>query len=52
MNLYNYFLTQTGRRIIKHAHYFGVYERHFGRFVGSPVLMFERGTGSRGSHYD
>jgi cephalosporin hydroxylase len=49
MNLYSYFLTQQGRRIIKNAHYFAVYERFFRRFVNTPVLMFEIGTGDGGS---
>jgi cephalosporin hydroxylase len=49
MNLYTYFLTQQGRPIIKNAHCFMVYERHFSRFVNRPVLMFEIGTGDGGS---
>lgn len=49
MNLYDYFLRQTGRRIIKNVHYFPIYERHFARYVGRSVLMYEIGTGDGGS---
>jgi hypothetical protein len=49
MNLYNYFLTNQGARIIKNAHYFRVYEQYFARFVNTPVLMYEIGTGEGGS---
>ena len=49
MNLYSYFLTQQGRRIIKNTHFFVVYERFFRQFVNTPVLMFEIGTGDGGS---
>jgi cephalosporin hydroxylase len=49
MDLYQYFITQQGRNIIKNPHYFPIYERHFGRFVGHPITMFEIGTGEGGS---
>lgn len=49
MNLYSYFLTQTGSRIIKSAHYFPAYERHLSRWINKPLLMFEIGTGDGGS---
>ncbi len=49
MDLYHYYLTQKGRNIIKNQNYFPVYERHFSRFVGHPVTMFEIGTGNGGS---
>ena len=49
MDLYHYFATQQGRNIIKNPHYFPVYERHFARFVGQPMTMFEIGTGEGGS---
>jgi cephalosporin hydroxylase len=49
MDLYQYFVTQTGRNIMKNPHYFPVYERHFRQFVGQAVTMFEIGTGSGGS---
>jgi hypothetical protein len=49
MDLYQYFLDHQGRRIIKHMHYFPIYQRFFSRFVGQSVLMFEIGTGEGGS---
>ncbi len=49
MDLYHYYVTQTGRNILKNQHYFPVYERHFARFKGNPITMFEIGTGEGGS---
>ena len=49
MNLYSRSLTNQGRRVIKNAHYFPIYERHFARYVNRPVVMFEIGTGHGGS---
>jgi len=49
MDLYHYYLTQKGRNIIKNQNYFPVYERHFSKFVGHPITMFEIGTGDGGS---
>ncbi len=49
MDLYHYYLTQRGRNIIKNQNYFPAYERHFSRFVGHPITMFEIGTGDGGS---
>lgn len=49
MDLVNYFLTHRGRSILKNMHYFAIYERHFRRFVGNPITMFEIGTGEGGS---
>ena len=49
MNLYEYFLAQRGRSMIKFAHYFAIYEQIFARFRNLPVLMFEIGTGYGGS---
>jgi cephalosporin hydroxylase len=49
VNLYDYFLSQSGRKIIKQVHYFHIYERHLARFKHAPVLMFEVGTGEGGS---
>jgi hypothetical protein len=48
VDLYHHFLTQTGRNMIKCAHYFPIYERHFARFRGQPMTMFEIGTGEGG----
>lgn len=49
MDLYSYFLTQSGNSIIKNAHYFAIYERYFEKFKGEAVLIFEIGTGEGGS---
>lgn len=49
MSLYSLFLNNSGRQIHKSSHYFFAYERHFGRFVGSPVTFLEIGTGHGGS---
>ena len=49
MNLYNYFLSNQGPRIIKNTNFFPVYERYFCRYVNRPVLMFEIGTGDGGA---
>jgi hypothetical protein len=49
MDLLTYFLLHPHRNIIKNAHYFSIYERHFSRFVGNSVTMLEIGTGEGGS---
>ena len=49
MNLYSYFLSNKGRPIHKNIHYFPIYERHFARFVGQPLTLFEIGAGAGGS---
>jgi cephalosporin hydroxylase len=49
MNLYNYFLTQKGPRIIKNAHYFAIYEKYFAQYVNKSLLFLEIGTGNGGS---
>jgi cephalosporin hydroxylase len=49
MNLYQYFLDNRGSIIHKSAHYFPIYERHFGPYVGRPLTMIEIGTGRGGS---
>ncbi len=49
MDLYHYFMSKNDRSMIKNVHYFPIYERHFRRFVGHPVTMFEIGTGRGGS---
>ena len=38
-----------GFQVRKFSGYFEVYERHFGRYVGKPVTMFEIGCGKGGS---
>jgi len=49
MGLHEEFLNHDGRVAEKWAHYFPVYEAHFGRFVGHPVKIFEIGCGEGGS---
>lgn len=49
MDLYQYFLDHTGRPIHKNVHYFPVYERHFRRYAGRPITLFEIGGGGGGS---
>lgn len=49
MDLLTYFLTQPHRSMLRAMHYFPIYERHFRRFVGNPVTMFEIGSGEGGS---
>lgn len=48
-DLESYFRNNTGRRISKWTQYFDVYERHFSRFRGKPVVMLEIGVGQGGS---
>jgi cephalosporin hydroxylase len=49
VSLYQNFLNNAGRPIHKSLHYFTAYERHFGRFVGNPLLFLEIGAGNGGS---
>lgn len=49
MSLYSDYLSNTGRPIHKMAHYFAIYERHFGFFVNRPLTFLEIGTGNGGS---
>lgn len=49
MRLYDFYILNQRRSIIKNAHYFPIYERHFSKFVGHDVVMFEIGTGRGGS---
>ncbi len=49
MNLYTYFLNNTGRQIIKYAHYFPIYERYFSQYINRPLTFLEIGTGHGGS---
>lgn len=48
-DLESYFRNNTGRRINKWTHYFDVYEQHFRRFRGKPIVMLEIGVGQGGS---
>jgi hypothetical protein len=49
MDLQTYFLLHSNRNIIKASHYFPIYERHFSRYVGHTITMFEIGTGDGGA---
>lgn len=43
------FDSHGGRQIVKWAHYFPAYDRHFQKFVGRPVKFMEIGAGHGGS---
>jgi 23S rRNA U2552 (ribose-2'-O)-methylase RlmE/FtsJ len=47
--LHKYFLRNNKKEIYKYVHYFDIYERHFSRFVGKPVTVFEIGVSMGGS---
>lgn len=49
MSLWSEFLGHDQRLVHKWGHYFPVYERHFGRYVGRPVVFLEVGCGQGGS---
>lgn len=49
MNLTQFFHGHTGRAINKWMHYLPIYERHFERFCGKPMLFIEIGSGQGGS---
>lgn len=49
MNLKEYFENNTGNSIHKWNYYFDIYEKHFSRFVGKKILMFEIGVDQGGS---
>jgi hypothetical protein len=49
MSLYGLFLNNAGPPIHKAGHYFFAYQRHFARFVGTPVTFLEFGAHSPGS---
>jgi SAM-dependent methyltransferase len=49
MTLWSDFLTNDQRLIHKWKHYFPIYERHFGRFVNTDVVLIEIGCGEGGS---
>jgi hypothetical protein len=49
MPLWDLFLDNTGRVIHKWTHYFPIYERHFHRYVGRPLVFLEIGCGKGGS---
>ncbi|QMV40800.1 class I SAM-dependent methyltransferase [Cohnella cholangitidis] len=47
--LQDYFVGNKGRLMKKWLHYFDIYERHFGRFVGQEVNLMEIGVFHGGS---
>jgi hypothetical protein len=49
VDTYNYFLTQSGRNILKNPHFFPIYERHFSPFRNRATTFLEIGTGEGGS---
>lgn len=49
MSLWSMFLNNRGRVIHKWTHYFPIYERHFGLFVGETCTFIEIGCGEGGS---
>lgn len=49
MSLWAEFLTNDKRLIHKWAHYFPIYEDHFGRYVNRPMVFLEIGCGQGGS---
>ena len=49
MNLWAEYLTNNGRPIYKYAHYFPIYERHFGPFVNRTTTFIEIGVMKGGS---
>ena len=49
MSIYETFLENKDRPIHKNLHYFPIYERHFSRFVNTPLLFLEIGSGGGGS---
>lgn len=48
-SLYDYFLGSSSRDLHKTHHYFDIYERHLGRFVGTPLRFLEIGVFKGGS---
>lgn len=49
MELWNYFKTNTGKKITKWTHYFWVYEKHFTAIRNKPFKMLEIGVLNGGS---
>jgi len=49
MGLYEMFINNKGRSIHKFPHYFPIYESHFHRYVGKPLVFLEIGSGGGGS---
>jgi len=49
MNLKEYWLNNTGKKITKWTHYFWVYEKHFKALTEKPIKMLEIGILNGGS---
>ena len=49
MDLWNYFTTNTGKKITKWKHYFPIYEKHFGPIRNKPIKILEIGILNGGS---
>jgi ubiquinone/menaquinone biosynthesis C-methylase UbiE len=49
MNLKEYWLNNTGKKITKWTHYFWVYDRHFAALRDKPIKMLEVGVLNGGS---
>ncbi len=49
MDLWNYFTTNTGRKITKWKHYFPIYEKHFSPIRNKPIKILEIGILNGGS---
>jgi len=49
MDLWNYFTSNTGRKITKWKHYFPIYEKHFGSIRNKPIKILEIGILNGGS---
>ena len=49
MDLWNYFTTNTGKKITKWKHYFPIYEKHFEPIRNKPIKILEIGILNGGS---
>jgi cephalosporin hydroxylase len=49
MDLWNYFTTNTGKKITKWKHYFPIYEKHFALIRNKPIKILEIGILNGGS---
>lgn len=48
-DLQKYFNNNTGRTLNKWSHYFEIYDRHFSKYRGKPIVLLEIGTFHGGS---
>ena len=49
MDLFDYFINNTGKKITKWTHYFPVYEKHFKALTEKPINILEIGVLNGGS---